>query len=164
MPRRLFTDLEREQILQWLALGFHPTQIVEFVKEDFGKKCSRQNIHQYLENHEERIKELRQEIARNLETIPFARKEVRVANLDRMARKLQGRRQYRDCAALLKQIAEETGQLVQKHEHTGRDGKDLYPAADMTRYTDDELSKLREIHEAAESRRDQGRASEAEPR
>jgi hypothetical protein len=122
MGRHLFTEIEKECILQWLALGFTPQQIVDFVKDDFGKSCSRQNIHEYQKNHAERIGKLREEIKGNLEAIPFTRKEVRIANLDRVARKLLIRRNYRDFATILKQIAEETGQLVQKHEHTGKDG------------------------------------------
>ncbi len=116
MGRRIFNEIEQECILQWLALGFMPQQIVEFVKLDFEKKCSRQNIWQYTQNQAERIKELREEIKADLQCIPFARKEVRVGQLDRSARELLRRRDHKGAAGILKQIAEETGPLVQKHE------------------------------------------------
>lgn len=149
MATPVFDEIERECILQWIALGFTPSQIVEFVNQDFGKKCSRQNIHNHKTDHAEEIARLRAEIKANLQCIPFANKEVRVANLDRAARELLRRRNYTGFAQILKQIAEETGQLVQKHEHR----VDTEP--DLSAFTLEELEQMQAIHEAANARRDQ---------
>lgn len=65
----------------------------------------------------------------------------------------------------LKQEAELLGlNAPEKREVTGKDGKDLYPDADLSQFTEGELQKMREIHEAAESRSDQGGAGAAESR
>lgn len=126
--------------MQWLALGFSPTEIVEFVNEKFDKTCSRQNIHEHYARNEAAILALRAELAEQLDALPFGSKVERVAHLGVVAQKIYkklrvagaGNRTVRDMgssfAAILKQIAEETGQLVHKHEHTGKDGQPLLPA------------------------------------
>jgi hypothetical protein len=167
MAAKIFTDIEKECVWQWLALGFGPQQIVDFVSEDFGKKCTRQTIHDHLKNHAEKIAKLREEIKANLDCIPFARKEQRVAYLDRLAhRQFKKRGQEAEFRATLKQIAEEMGALVQKHELTGKDGKPIetrnMSPEDLSIYTQEELLAMRTIHETAHTRRNQPGTSEPE--
>jgi hypothetical protein len=111
-------EIQKEFILRCLACGFGYQETVDFVKDEFGISITRQNVKYYADNYPQRIKDLHEELSENIEQIPFANKMTRVAHLDRVARKLLNRKNWPEFRAVLRQIAEETGGIVQKHEHT----------------------------------------------
>jgi hypothetical protein len=119
-------------------LGFGPQDVADFVQDEFGIKIGRSNVAYYQKQYAEQIEQLHEEIAKDIEQIPFAQKKRRVAYLDRVAMKHYRRRQYSDFRATIKQIAEETGDLVQKHEITGKDGGPIV----ANNLTLEELKKL----------------------
>lgn len=138
--QKKLTDVQREFILRCLALGFGLQDTADFVKDEFDVDVSRQNVAYYQENHGERIEELRQELAADIERIPFANKVRRLAYLDRIAQKQYRRRQYPEFRATLKQIAEEVGAIVHKHEHSGANGGPIQTTT--TALSIEELMKL----------------------
>jgi hypothetical protein len=115
-------EIQQEFIIRCLACGFNLQKTADLVKEEYEVTVTRQNVMWYRQHHDERIAELREELSKDLTNIPFANKLTRVAHLNSVANDLLKRRQYKDFAAILKQIAEETGGIVQKHEHTGKNG------------------------------------------
>jgi hypothetical protein len=109
-------------ILRCLALGFGPQDVVDFVEDEFDIKLDRSNIAYYKREYPDEIIALKEELTKDIELIPFARKLDRVAYLDRAARRLFKRRNWSEFRATLKQIAEETGGIVQRTELTGKNG------------------------------------------
>lgn len=116
---RKLNDGHREFILRCLACSMSYGDVVDAVKEELGIVVTRQNIKYYSDSYSNEIDEMRESLAEDLSRIPFARKERRVAYLDRVASRQFSKRQYGEFRATLKQIAEETGEIVQKMEHTG---------------------------------------------
>ena len=162
---RKLNGIHKDFVLRCLACGFQLQEVVDCVKDEFDIEVTRQNIHYYLKTYPDKVEALRHVLAENIEQIPFAKKLTRVAYLDRMAKRQWRRRQYGEVRATLKQIAEEVGGLVQKHELTGANGGPIETRTeqlpmDLSRYTEDELAAMRSIHEAANARRDQEGAGE----
>jgi len=159
--RHKLNDVQKEFVLRCLACGFYPKDVADFVKDEFDIRIKPSDVSYYQKRYEDRIAELREEIAGDLQKIPLAKKLKRTAFLERLATKLYRQRDYKGCAGVLKQIAEEVGGIVQKHEVTGMGGKDLIPRSDLSHLTDEELGELQEILERADARRDQTGASGA---
>ena len=157
LRKKKLTEAQKAFVIRCLACGFGPQDTANFVKDEFDIRINRADVCYYAKTRRAEIEELATEIVEDLERLPFARKERRVALLDRLVMKHFRGCRYKDVAAVLEQIAKEVGGIVHRHEVAGQGGKDLIPRPrpDLSHYTDEELRELQAIHERAEARRDQ---------
>ncbi len=88
---RKLTKMQQEFVLDELASGWRPSEVVEHVKEQFGIIVSRQNIHSsYVIARSEEIEIRAAKIDRELhKKFPIARKARRIAQLQMAADNLQ---------------------------------------------------------------------------
>ena len=100
-----------EFVLRALACGFGLQATANQLLEDFSVKMSRQGIQCVRDAHLDRIATLRAQLADDVAAIPFANKLTRVAHLDEIAKRTFERRNYPECRAALRQIAEEVGDI-----------------------------------------------------
>lgn len=121
-----------------LAAFEPPSVVVELVKGEFGIAVSRQQVSGYdpatrtgkemSEKWKVMFEKARKDFRESTDDIPLANKAVRVRMLDRMARAAMERKNVQQAKDLMKQIAEEMGEVYtnrHKLEHTGKDGKPL---------------------------------------
>lgn len=151
-----FNDMEKgeelsfvlkREIVQRLAQFDTPTVIAKAMKADYGLDLSLPRISFYdptTKNGQALSEELktlfhktRKAFLEEIDSIPIANKAVRLRRLDRMATSAEESRNITLAAQLLEQAAKEAGDAFSnrhKHEHTGKDGKDLPtpPAAGVT--------------------------------
>lgn len=128
-------------IIQQLAVYERPTTIQEALKQVFDIEITLPAVSYYNISNPElpaKLKTLfnttRKKFLKDSSTIPIANKSYRLQKLQRMFEteenelpRFQNKKQMR---AILEQAAKESGDAFtnqQKHEHTGKDGKDLGP-------------------------------------
>jgi len=138
--QRQLSDQVKTFIVMNLAAFEPPSVVVDLVKQEFGLVVSKQSVSGYDPNTKtgERMsakwkvlfKKARKSFKESTDDIPTASKAVRVRMLDRMARQAMEKKNFQMASQLMKQIAEEMGEVYtnrHKMEHTGKDGKDLPP-------------------------------------
>jgi hypothetical protein len=156
-PKKKLREEHKQFIFERLGCGFSQSDVADSLKDRFGIEITPQSINYYAQEYPEKVEEARQRLLEDAKDIGFTDKLQRLAYLDRIARKQHNKRQYRECCATLKQIAEEVGSIIHKHEHSGPGGGPIetQQVNDLSTFTDDELKQLRAIHETANARRDQ---------
>ena len=112
--------VQKEFVLRCLALGFSLTDTAAFVADEFDIEIRRQSVHYYAQKYPAKIAELHDELAADMLKIPLASKVVRVATLDRLARRAMQKDEFAEARATMKQIAEEVGDIVERKEVTVR--------------------------------------------
>lgn len=118
---------EKEQVRKWLAQFYTLNEAKTLVEQTFGKEVTIQTIHFYRQKYINEIEEAQKKFLEEIGKIPEANKTVRLHRLGKIARRLlyllnipeahrtvgflELAREYR---AILRQIAEETGGLIQR--------------------------------------------------
>jgi hypothetical protein len=128
----------KREIVQRLARFDTPTQVARAIKAEHGFDLSLPRILFYdpttkngaalSEELKVLFTETRVAFLKDLENIGGANKAVRLRRLDRMAVAAEDRGNLALAAQLNEQLAKEAGDAFtnrHKHEHTGKDGKDL---------------------------------------
>lgn len=128
----------KRDIVQRLARFDTPTIVQRAIKTEYGLDLSVQRIHFYdpttkagaglSEDLKGLFHDTRAAFIKDQDGIGGAHRTVRMRRLDRMAVAAEERGNMVLAAALNKQLAEEAGEVFtnrHKHEHTGKDGKDL---------------------------------------
>ncbi|MEN6581680.1 MAG: DUF2280 domain-containing protein [Armatimonadota bacterium] len=110
--KKKLTDVQQEFVLRRLACGFGYQDTVNSIKEEFGISVSANAIRYYGLEYKDEIAALRKELTEDISRIPFANKLNRIAHLDVIAKRTYDRRNYPECRATLRQIAEETGEIT----------------------------------------------------
>lgn len=154
---RKLKDVHKRFIVQQLA-EFEPLQdVIAAVKERFGIELTAQSVEHYdptkyagktLAAHlVDLFNDHRKRFRKEIESIPLGNKAVRVRQLAKMAKDAQKKKNYVLAARLMKQIAEECGNVfTNRHEFTGKDGKPIAVKHDHSSKTDDELlAELRSL-------------------
>lgn len=146
MARVALTDEVRTFIVQSLACFDPPTVVAAAVKKDFGIAASPQTVEAYDPTKRAGQKlslrwralfaETRKAFLEDTSKIAISHRAVRLRALQRMAEKAEGMGNMALAAQLHEQAAKECGDAYSnrhKHEHTGKDGKDLpAPPAPVT--------------------------------
>jgi hypothetical protein len=136
----------RAFIVQSLACFDSLGTIREAVKKEFGHEVTPQAIEAYDPTKKagrnlspqwrEMFETARKAFLADITPIAISHRAVRLRTLQRMAAKAEEMRNLPLAASLLEQAAKEVGEAYtnrQKHEHTGKDGKDLpAPPAPVT--------------------------------
>jgi hypothetical protein len=120
-PMSTLTDELKEFIVKRLACDDTPSQVVEAVYVNFEITVSRQQVHRYDPNcaqpPAQRWRELyaatRQAWLREVAEIGIAQKAVRLAMLDRMARRMMANNRIDRTLACLEQAAKECGGMYE---------------------------------------------------
>jgi hypothetical protein len=135
-PGDKLTDEQQTVVVQRLAMFDTPSQVADFVREEFGVEITRQSIHYYDPTHGDKPAEKWVQIFNATRTaflestadIPIANKSVRLRRIERMALAAEKSRNYALAAQLHEQAAKEVGEVFTnrlKAEHTGRDGEPI---------------------------------------
>lgn len=133
-------------IIQGLACYDSPTTVRDAIKKEFGVDVSPQAIEAHDptkragRNLSQRWRDLfeasRATFLADTAAIAISHRSVRLRSLQRMATRAEEMKNLPLAASLLEQAAKEVGEAYtnrQKHEHTGKDGKDLpAPASHVT--------------------------------
>ncbi len=133
-------------IVQALACFDTPSVVVEAVRKEFGETITRQSVEGYdptkkagavlAPKWRALFDETRKAFLEDTAAIAISHRAVRLRALQRMAEKAENIGNMVLAAQLHEQAAKECGDAYSnrhKHEHTGRDGKDLpAPAAPVT--------------------------------
>jgi hypothetical protein len=144
--REALSFVLKREIVQRLARFDTPSQVAKAIKAEYGLELSLPRIHFYdpttkngaalSDELKTLFTETRASFLKDIDGIPGANKAVRLRRLDRMATAAEDRGNMALAAQLLEQMAKESGDAFSnrhKHEHTGKDGKDLpAPAAVVT--------------------------------
>lgn len=139
MSKGKLNDQVRTYIVQANACFDSPSTVVEAVEKDYGLKITRQTVEGYdpTKKAGEKLKAkwkaifdaTRKEFVDDTSTIAVSHRAVRLRALNRMAQKAEDMGNMVLAKELLKQAAEEVGNVYSnRRELTGKDGKDL-PAA-----------------------------------
>lgn len=136
----------RAFIVQSLACFDSLGTIREAIKKEFGREITPQSIEAYDPTKKagrnlspqwrKLFEDSRAAFLADITPIAISHRAVRLRSLQRMATKAEEMRNLPLAASLLEQAAKEVGEAYtnrQKHEHTGKDGKDLpAPPAPVT--------------------------------
>lgn len=125
-------------ITQALACFDTPTQVADFVKEEFGIVITRQQASQYDASRttgrtmSKKLRAIfeatRAEFLKSTADIPIAQQSYRLRVLQRQLQKAEKLGNMTMVAQLLEQAAKEAGgAFTNRREVTGRDGKPLMP-------------------------------------
>lgn len=163
--KQSLSDEVKTFIVMQLAAYDPPSVVAESVKQEFGITVSRQLVSGYDpatkagsrlgERWKVLFERARKDFRENTEDIPLANKAVRVRTLNRLALNAVDKKNAVLAASLMKQIAEEMGDVFtnrQKLEHTGKNGGPIEtkPTIDLASLTDAELEAYRIVAAAAE--------------
>jgi hypothetical protein len=178
-PQKL-SDEVKAFIVTNLASFEPPSAVVALVKDEFGLTVSRQSVSAYDPSTKQGrelsakwkslFERARKDFKESTDDIPLASKAVRVRTLNRMAMKAVEKNNAPLAASLMKQIAEEMGDVFtnrHKLEHTGRSGGPIetraQPPIDPTKLTTEELEAFDALLSKAkpDARGSQGGASAA---
>jgi hypothetical protein len=153
-PAVALKDEHKAFLVQRLAVFDTPKEATEALKVEFGIAISAQRAESYDPNKragqrlsmrwKDVFQATRKRFLDQLDDIPSANKAVRVRRLERMALGAEQRGNFSLAAALLKQIAEEVGNVyTNRREYMGKDGGPI-ETRDVSLLTDDELDAERE--------------------
>lgn len=140
--KQSLSDEVKAFIVTRLAGFDAPSEVVEAVRQEFGLTVSRSVVSGYdpatkigqrmSEKWKVLFEKARKDFRENTDDIPLANKAVRVRTLDGMARLAVEKKNPVLAQSLMKQIAEEMGDVYtnkHKHELTGKNGKPLAATA-----------------------------------
>jgi hypothetical protein len=146
MAKGKLSEGVKTYIVQALACFDTPSVVVEAVRKEFGDTIARQSVEGYdptkkagavlAPRWRALFDETRKAFLEDTAAIAISHRAVRLRALQRMAEKAESVGNMALAAQLHEQAAKECGDAYSnrhKHEHTGRDGKDLpAPAAPVT--------------------------------
>lgn len=178
--KQTLSDEVKAFIVTNLASFEPPSAVAALVKDEFGLVVSRQSVSAYDPTTKQGkdlsakwkslFERARKDFRESTDDIPLANKAVRIRMLDRMARHAIEKKNAPLAQSLLKQIAEEMGDVFtnrHKLEHTGRSGGPIetraQPPIDPTKLTTEELEAFDALLSKAkpDARGSQGGASAA---
>ena len=115
---------EREFVTYAYAAGLRLMVIKTQLEQRYGTKITPSSLYDFRKAHQEEIDELRAQCREEIITarVPFTEKLQRIANYAAFADHAITRRNHPDAAKYLRLIAEEMGDLRQKHEIGGPNG------------------------------------------
>ncbi len=130
------TNEIRAFVVQSLAMFDSPNTVAESVKKEFGIEITRQSIEHYnptsrqgrdlSKKWADLFEATRKEFLDDTKAIAISHRSVRIRALQRMADAAEKRGNIALAAQLIEQAAKEMGgAFTNRHEHTGKDGKDL---------------------------------------
>lgn len=166
--KQTLSDEVKTFIVMQLASFDPPSVVAESVKQEFGITVSRQVVSTYDpatksgarlgERWKVLFERARKDFRESTDDIPLASKAVRVRTLNRMAMKAVEKNNAPLAASLMKQIAEEMGDVFtnrHKHELTGKNGGPIETKQrfDLAGMTDEELAAYRTLSASAERNR-----------
>lgn len=136
MSKGKLNDAVRTFIVQALACFDTPSAVVAAVKKEYGLEVSRQSVEGYdptkvagtklSKKWTALFEETRKVFLEDTAGIAISHRAVRLRALQRMAEKAEGQGNLVLAKELLKQAAEEVGNVYSnRRELTGKDGKDL---------------------------------------
>lgn len=136
MARGKYSDHVKTAVVQRIACFDPPSVVVKAIKADLGIDISPQAVEAYDPNKKAGAKlaerwrllfaETRKAFLENTAEIGISHRAVRLRALERMAKMAEEQRNMVLAAQLLEQAAKEMGNAyTNRHELTGKDGKDL---------------------------------------
>ncbi|WP_414461806.1 DUF2280 domain-containing protein [Hyphomicrobium sp. DY-1] len=171
--QRQLSDEVKAFIVMNLAAFEPPSVVIDLVKQEFGIVVSKQSVSGYdpktktgqrmSAKWKVLFEKARKDFKESTDDIPLASKAVRVRTLNRMAMAAVEKKNPVLAASLMKQIAEEMGEVYtnrHKLEHTGKDGGPIRSeqAVDLSGLNDEELAAYRIVAAASERYRDRDRS------
>lgn len=134
------THIQKRFLVQQLACFETPTSAAKAFKEEFGFELQRSRVSYYdpttkfgaglAEDLRHLFDSTREKFKADLESIPIANRAVRLKHLQRQLDHFSGLNAAPIVLSLVEAAAKEVGGAFtnkHKHEHTGKDGKDLPP-------------------------------------
>jgi len=137
------TFLQKRFLVQQLACFETPTAAAKAFKEEFGFELKRNRVAFYnpstksgaalADELKTLFAETRKAFLSDIDAIPIANKAVRLRHLNRQLEHFADKNAAPIVVSILEAAAKEVGgAFTNKREHTGKDGKDLVPAAVVT--------------------------------